>query len=86
MARKKCETSKVYTYEFDDEQSYSKLPKTFNDMHMDSINAFKKVSLQKQLIVELEKEITYLRRALDSLKEVHTSLVDKHYNVSDTLV
>lgn len=47
MARNKGETSKVYNFNPDNEYSYSELSKVFNDMYVDSINAFKKISLQK---------------------------------------
>lgn len=46
MAHKKGETSKVYTSDSDNEYPYSELSKEFNDMYVDSINAFKKNSLK----------------------------------------
>lgn len=85
MARKKGETSKVYNYVSDNDYSYSELLKSFNDMNVDSMNAFNKISLQK-MILKLDEEINNLNRALETLKEVHTSLVDERYNVLDTLV
>lgn len=38
------------------------------------------------MILKLEEAINNLNRALETLKEAHTSLVDECYNVSDTLV
>lgn len=38
------------------------------------------------MILKLEDEINNLNRALDTLKEAHTSLVDEHYHVLDTLI
>lgn len=35
---------------------------------------------------KLENEINDLNSSLDSLKNVHTFLVDKYFNVYDTLV
>lgn len=53
MACKKGETSKVYTSDSDNEYSYSELSKAFNDMYVDSINDFNKISLQKEMILKL---------------------------------
>lgn len=64
MERKKGETSKVYNYDSDNEYSYSEFLKAFNDMYADSIKAFKKVSLQKEIILKLEEGINHLNHAL----------------------
>lgn len=55
-------------------------------MYADSIKAFKKIYLQNEMILKLEEEINHLNRALESLKEAYTSLMNKCCNVSDTLV
>lgn len=55
-------------------------------MYSNSINEFKKISFQKEVILKLKEEINHINRALESLKEAHTSIIDKRYNVSDTLV
>ncbi|XP_050909787.1 uncharacterized protein LOC127123628 [Lathyrus oleraceus] len=86
MARKKGETSKVYNSYFDNEYSYSELSNSFNDMYVDSIKVFKKTSLQKEMILKLEEEISHINHALESLKKAYTSLMDEHCNVSNTLV
>lgn len=38
------------------------------------------------MILKLEEEINNLNCALETLKEAHTSLIDEHYDVLDTLV
>lgn len=86
MACKKGETSKVYNSDSDNEYSYSDLFKAFNDMYAYSIKAFKNIDLQKEIILKLEEEINHLNRALESLKEAHTSLMNECCNVFDTLV
>ena len=86
MARKKGETSKVYNYDSDNDYSYSELSNAFNDMYVDSIKAFKKISLQKEMILKLEEEINHLNCDLESLKEAYTSLMNEHCNVLDALV
>lgn len=57
----------------------------FDDIYADSINAFNKISLQKKMIENPKKEINNLNYALDSSKEVITSLVDEHFNIFDTI-
>lgn len=86
MAQNKIEDSQVYNSNPEDELSYRELSNTFNDMYVDSINAFKEIYLQKEIILKLEKKINDLNRALYSLKEAHKSLVTEFFNVSDTLV
>lgn len=81
MTRKKCGTSKVYNSYYENEYTYSELLNAFNDMYIDSIKVFKKISLQKEMISKLEKEINNLNRALDCLNEAHTSLMDERCNV-----
>lgn len=54
-------------------------------MYVDSIKAFKKIYLQKEIIDTLEHEIKNLNRAFDWLREVHTSLVEECCIVLDTL-
>lgn len=86
MACKKGETSKVYNSDSDNRYSYSELSKAFNDMYVDSVKVFIEIYLQKEIILNLEEEIKHLNRALESLKEEHTSLMNEHCNVSDILV
>lgn len=59
------------------------MSKAFSEMHVD---AFKKNSLQRKLISNLEKEINDLNSALYSLKENHASLVVESFSSYDTLV
>lgn len=75
-ARKKGETSKVYDFDLDNDYSYSELSKAFNDMYADFIKALRK----------FEEDTNHLNCALESIKETHTSLMNEHYNVLDTLV
>lgn len=44
------------------------------------------IYLQRKIFLKLENEINDLNNVLYSFKEVHTSLVDEHFNVSNTLV
>lgn len=76
--------SKVYNYDSENEYTYSELSNAFNDMYADSIKAFKKISLQKEIIDTLEHGIKNLNRVLDCLNEAHTSLMDECCIVSDT--
>lgn len=50
MARNKSEDSQVYSSDLEDEPSYRELSKAFNEMYADSLNSFKKNSLQKKII------------------------------------
>lgn len=54
-------------------------------MHVDALGAFMRISLQRKIISNLEREIGDLNSALDSLMEEHASLVSEQFNVSDTL-
>lgn len=85
MARKKGGNSNVYNYDFENEYTYSELFNSFNDMYVYSIKAFKKISLQIETIITLEKEIKNLNRVLDCLKEAHTPLMDEPCIFYDTL-
>lgn len=55
-------------------------------MYVDSINAFKNISLQKEMILKLEEEINNINHTLETLKKTHISLDDERYSVSDTLI
>lgn len=85
MARKKCGTSKVYNSDYENEYTYSELSNAFNDIYVDSIKVFKKISLQKEIIDTLEHQIKNLNRALDCLKVAYTSLMKERCIISDTL-
>lgn len=51
----KREDTHVYTSNPEDEPLYRELSKAFNEMCADSIDAFKKISLQKKIILKHEK-------------------------------
>lgn len=55
MTRMKREDTHVYTSNPEDEPLYRELSKAFNEMCADSIDAFKKISLQKKIILKHEK-------------------------------
>lgn len=54
-------------------------------MHAYTLSDFKKISLQRKIILKLENEINDLNNTLDSLKEEHTYLVSEQFNVFDAL-
>lgn len=83
--RKKSGTSKLYYSESENEYTYIEMSNAFNDIYVDSIKALKKISLKKEIIDTLKQEIKNINRALDCLKEAHTSLMKECCIVSDTL-
>lgn len=83
MARKKKSgTSKVHNFEHGNEYTYGELSSA---LYVYSIKAYKKISLQKEIIDTLKHEINTLNRALDCLRKLHTSLMEELCIVSDTL-
>lgn len=64
MAEKKSQDSQIYNFDLEDQLSYRELLKAFNDMYADSINAFKKISFQKEMILKLGKYINDLNSSL----------------------
>lgn len=59
--------------------------KAFREKHAHILGAFKKIYLEIKMISILEREITILNNALESLNEVYAYLVREQLCVSDTL-
>lgn len=55
---------------------YNELSKTFHNMNDNALNALKKLSLQKKMILKLKGEILKVKSTLESLKEYHASLAN----------
>jgi len=67
-----------------DSDSYSDFKPTYKDLqdsieeiHVESLNAFKKIIAQKKTILKLESEIVKLKEAFESLRDEHALLVNE---------
>ena len=57
--------------------TYKDLQDFFEEMHVESLNAFEKLIAQKKTILKLESEIYELKEAIENLRDEHALLVNE---------
>lgn len=65
--------------------SYKELSNDFQEMHVEALNTFKRISSLNKKILKLDEEKLNLKNDLESMNAEHTSLVNFQFHIDNTL-